>query len=176
MSRLSTFLSIFLLITTTSVVLTYAQKVEPTIDPEPINLQYKAMLYRLDFKTIPSISPAMRSVLLLTTLYYIIVFAKAMVEIQIYRSEGKKTKSINNDEEDGLLADGNDMGSKLEGYERNLRGVMEGIPMLAILITFALHYSADPVRQNCTPLQPATGLGVVLVALGSIASLLAQRT
>ena len=137
MSRLSTFLSIFLLITTTSVVLTYAQKVEPTIDPEPINLQYKAMLYRLDFKTIPSISPAMRSVLLLTTLYYIIVFAKAMVEIQIYRSEGKKTKSINNDEEDGLLADGNDMGSKLEGYERNLRGVMEGIPMLAILITFA---------------------------------------
>ena len=74
MSRLSTFLSIFLLITTTSVVLTYAQKVEPTIDPEPINLQYKAMLYRLDFKTIPSISPAMRSVLLLTTLYYIIVF------------------------------------------------------------------------------------------------------
>ena len=47
MSRLSTFLSIFLLITTTSVVLTYAQKVEPTIDPEPINLQYKAIRHPL---------------------------------------------------------------------------------------------------------------------------------
>ena len=83
MSRLSTFLSIFLLITTTSVVLTYAQKVEPTIDPEPINLQYKAMLYRLDFKTIPTISPAMRSVLLLTTLYYIIVFGKVILHLKL---------------------------------------------------------------------------------------------
>eukprot|EP00943_MAST-04B_sp_MAST-4B-sp1_P004595 g4595.t1 len=115
-------------VTTTSV---------PTVEPEPINIQYKAMLYRLDFQTIPTISPAMRAVLLLTTLYYIIVFAKAMVEIQIYRTEGKKSKSINEvGENDGLL-EGNDMGSKLAGYERNLRGVMEGIPMLAILITFA---------------------------------------
>ena len=54
-------------VTTTSV---------PTVEPEPINIQYKAMLYRLDFQTIPTISPAMRAVLLLTTLYYIIVFAK----------------------------------------------------------------------------------------------------
>ena len=87
-----------------------------------------------------------------------------MVEIQIYRSEGKKTKSINNDEEDGLLADGNDMGSKLEGYERNLRGVMEGIPMLAILITFA-RLRARVDLEGTTPQEWAQIVFIVAVVI-----------
>ena len=133
---------IVLLIAAICFTLVTSQTVEPKVDPEPINLQYKAVLYRLDYQTVPLISPAMRAVLLLTTLYYIIVFAKALVEIQIYRTEGKqgKSQSINTSEdadEENSLLNSVAMSNRLEDYEQNLRGVMEGIPMLAILITFA---------------------------------------
>ena len=133
---------IVLLIAAICFTLVTSQTVKPKVDPEPINLQYKAVLYRLDYQTVPLISPAMRAVLLLTTLYYIIVFAKALVEIQIYRTEGKKGKSqsINTSEdadEENSLLNSVEMSNRLEDYEQNLRGVMEGIPMLAILITFA---------------------------------------
>ena len=112
-------------------------KVDPKVDPNPINLKKNAVLYQVDFYKAPPISPAMQAVCMLTVLYYSISFAKQLSELQQYRYEEESEPLNGTGSNDSHEHSKNKLMKRIQYTIEMLDSVMQEIPMLAILIVFA---------------------------------------